>query len=96
LDLPTIRSALTDIAIALDQWARLLDIPVDVIWQRNISKLRQRFGDHFEASKALTRDLAAELQATAATPLPNVFRTNPDDDLHDQALLIEDINAASI
>lgn len=41
-------------------------------WELNIAKLRKRFPDKFEASRALNRDLDAERAALEASPRPAV------------------------
>lgn len=37
-----------------------LDISFEECWERNLAKLRQRYGDRFSSESACNRDLAAE------------------------------------
>lgn len=63
LDYVNLQEEVGDLLWYIALVSRQLDIPLESIFNRNIAKLKARYGDKFTEQAALNRDLAAERKA---------------------------------
>jgi hypothetical protein len=60
IDENAISTLVSEIDIDIRKYLKLNDIRIEDVWERNINKLRARYGEKFSSERAITRDLETE------------------------------------